>query len=231
MTYRPHTLLSFGGRLFTEESWNCGLRIVLGDPEDSTVSLQSYETWSAENLDDIAADVAAWFTSSGAKISSAARLDWVKLNAINADGRYVSESETNIFEWAAGDAPAGTVSPAEAQVTMVVSLLTNATRGRASRGRFYPPTGEMGVSPTTGRVSATLCQQMADAAKVLLDNIANEPGIDLSAPRVVVASDLGSPGPARSVQRVAVGNVPDTQRRRRSSLPEAYSVSADIVIG
>lgn len=223
VTYAPHVLIAFGGRLFGTEVWSCSLRMTL-----FTGTVGEYprlDTWSEENVEDIGTDVAAWFTRTGSAISSAARLDYVKVNPIGPDGRYWNQERTIERRWAAGDAPSGVNGPGLAQNTVVVSLLTDAQRGRASRGRFYPPTGALVSSASTGRISNTLTQQMADSAAVLIEGLNNQPGLDLEDPTVVVASDLGEPGPVRPVTSVAVGDVVDTQRRRRNQLPELYSVA------
>lgn len=230
MTYRPHLVLQFGGRLFNTEIWSCSLRMILGDPATTMISEAAMQTWAEENVADVADDVRAWFLRSDSLISNAARLDFVKLNTVDENGRYWSQEETVQFEWLAGDAPTGTVVAGEPQNTVCVSLLTDAARGRASRGRFYPPTGNFTPTAGTGKISGTLTQQMADSALLLLNDLANEPGVDLQSPRVVVASDLGSPGPMRNVTMLAVGDVIDTQRRRRNNLIEAYSNSAAVTI-
>lgn len=230
MTYRPHILLSFGGRFFASEQWANNLRIQLGPAASSVVSPENLQTWAEENIEDIAADVEAWFTRIESRISQAAKLDWLKLNAIGANGRYVSQEATNLFEWSNADAPSGTVTATYPQLTVAVSLLTDAARGRASRGRIYPPTGIMTLDNTTGRIADTNASDMAGSMLQLLNEIANEPGLDLSSPRVVVASELGSPGPMRDVTSVAVGNVVDTQRRRRNELVEIYQPAGPVVI-
>lgn len=230
MTYRPHIVLQFGGRLFSTEIWSCSLRMILGDPASTMISESAMQTWAQENVADVADDVRAWFLRPDTFSSNAARLDFVKLNTVNESGRYWSDEETVQFEWLAGDAPTGTVTAGEPQNTIVVSLLTDAARGRASRGRFYPPTGNFVPAVETGKISGLLTQRMADSALALINDLNNEPGVDLQSPRVVVASDLGSPGPMRNVTMVAVGDVIDTQRRRRNNLVEAYRNSAAVTI-
>lgn len=223
MTYVPHLLLQFGGSLFSADQWSCSLRIALGG-EGSIVPVGTgiLNDWARENIDDLAADVAAWMADPESKNSTAARLEYVKCNAIAENGRYASQEETILVEFSGTDRPVGTRTQGPGQNTLCVSLLTSLSRGRASRGRFFPPTGAMNIDANTGKVSASDAAGVAVGAQTLLDAIANEPGIDLQSPRVVVASDLGSPGPVRSVTRVAVGDVLDTQRRRRESLDEVY---------
>jgi hypothetical protein len=230
VTYRPHLLLSFGGQFFGTEQWTNNLRMILGDPATTLISESAMDTWAVENIEDVAADLAAWVGRTDSRISAAARLDWVKLNVIDEDGRYWSDTETNRYDFPSGEQVSGATTETFPQVSVVLSLLTDAARGRGSRGRIYPPTGAMAMDPDTGRISSANVTAMANSALTLLNDLANEPGVDLQSPRVVVASELGTPGPMRNVTSVAVGNVADTQRRRRNALPEAYTAAGPVVI-
>ena len=231
MTFRPHLYLQFGGRFFSTEQWSCGLRMSLGEPgPQNLTSDETRRNWAIDNIDDVAQDVLDWFVEPSHANSSAARLDYVKLNPIGPDGRYAFDDETIEFRWADGEAQPGPRTPTFPQITCCVSLLTAAQRGRGSRGRFYPPTGLLDVSATTGRLNLGSVQTVLDGAQSLLDNLANQPGPDLQSPRVVVASDLGTPGPMRNVTAVAVGNVIDTQRRRRNELVEEYQQAVVTIV-
>lgn len=221
MTYAPHVLIAFGGRLFETEEWSCSLRMVL---QTGTVGeYPRLRTWAQDNVEDIASDIALWFGLADSRISSAARLDYVKCNPIGPDGRYFFEEETIEVRYTAAESIPGAVTPGPAQDSVVVSLLTDAQRGRAHRGRFYPPTGYIAPNAATGRLSSSDTTTMAESAATLINNLNDQPGLDLEDPTIVIASSLGTPGPVRPVTRVAVGNVVDTQRRRRKSLPEAYA--------
>nr|CRY96729.1 hypothetical protein [uncultured prokaryote] len=224
MTYRPHILLQFGGVLGANEQWSCNLRAMIGsyaaaEPAPGNAIEGLWNSFLDSNIEDMYQDVFTWFTDSDARISNVARLDFLKANIINAQGRYMSQENTR--EWRPPTGPVGTVGPGPYQDTLVVSLLTDANRGRAHRGRIYPPTGQFVVAPS-GKITTELRDGVANAAQELLDNLNNQTGIDVNNFRVVVASDLGNPGPIRDVTQIAVGNVVDTQRRRRKSLVEDY---------
>lgn len=231
MTYRPHLLLQFGGRLFDTEEWSCSFRMLLGSP-DVTIGPTTgvMNAWARDNIEDMASDLAGWHEDPGTYNSTAARLDYVKCNAIAENGRYADDGNTILFEFGGTDAPQGTGQPGPPQASLCVSLLTGVSRGRASRGRIYPPTGAQNYNGSTGRVTGTATSGLVASTTTLLNNLANMPGPDLLSPRVVVASELGQPGPVRNVTRVAVGDVMDTQRRRRESLPETYTVGPNITI-
>lgn len=227
MTYLPHLRLQMGGQFFDSEIWSIGLRLAIGNgntpPSGPVISL--WQEWTRDNIADIADDCAAYVEASGSHFSNRAWLDYVKLNVVNEQGRYASEGETVEFRWADQDRPQGTLAPTWPQLSTCVSLLTAVTRGRASRGRFYVPTGAMGVDSGTGRMTQSDAQTMTLAAQTFVNALNNQPGIDVNNPRVVVASALGAPGPVRDVTAVAVGDVLDTQRRRRNDLPEVYTTA------
>lgn len=172
--------------------------------------------------DDPPADTAgpmlvSWFTSGAARISNLARLWTVKWNRIDSAGRYVRKDRTVLFELGQGNtAPAGAVASVQPpQLAIAHSLLTNATRGRAHRGRVYPPMQITGVD-NSGRISAGICSELANSMGGLIRDLNR----NLGGWQVVVAS--GIDGTIRPVTKVEVGNVVDTQRRRRGHLPETY---------
>lgn len=220
MTYTPHILVQFGGRLYDIEEWSCSLRMLIDG--QSILPDEDLIGWAATNLVDIKNDVAAWFTSAGAANSNKARLDFVKVNAIDDQGHYSDQGNTNAFFYTAGAAPTGINVGGFPQETMCVSLMTAKTRGRGHRGRFFPPTAAL-TPDSLGKVSSAIVTGMATAAATFLTNLNNQPGIDTSNPAVAVVSNLGDPGPANVVTHILVGNQMDTQRRRRENMPEAYT--------
>nr|CRY96715.1 hypothetical protein [uncultured prokaryote] len=235
MTYAPHALLRFGGRWFDTEEWSCSLRLITDDNSNTVAlwvaALTELEPGTPTELsEDIRGFVEAWFLRAGSGIANVARLDYVSLNAIGPDGLYADGGNPHTYEYAPGEAPTGPVAAtALPQVTICVSLRTAQTRGAGTHGRFYPPTTIQ--TSATGRVGSTVAEGMAASAATLLEDIGGIQEIALAGnPRVAVVSDIGSPGPARIVTRVLVGNVFDTQRRRRAQLEEVY-VTEPVVTG
>nr|CRY96727.1 hypothetical protein [uncultured prokaryote] len=224
MTYRPHIRLQAGGPLFGTEQWSINLNMRLGTDsgEPTGIILDAWESWTRDNVQDAYDDVAAYIQDPRAGWSSAAQLGYVKLNVIADNGRYRNPGETVAVYNETPSTIDGTLTPGPAQVALCISLLTDLQRGRASRGRFYVPCGAFAVDATTGRVSNPVLLDAVTAAQDFLNDLNDMPGLDVNNPRVVIASNLGSPGPANNVTAVAVGNVLDTQRRRRGDLPEAY---------
>jgi hypothetical protein len=220
MTYQPHALLKFGGRWFSTEEWSCGLRIITSD---DTNELDFWVDAAEVFLEDVVPMVAAWFIDTQSNISMKARLDYVALNAIGPEGLYADPGNPHEHVYTDAAAPTGSNgSYTWPQLTTCVSLRTAVARGRGTHGRVYTPTA---FAPgDTGRLSSTQRTDVANEFRDLLQDISTIESLPLAGfPRVAVVSKLGDPGPARIVTHVMVGDVLDTQRRRRNQLPEVYS--------
>lgn len=108
-----------------------------------------------------------------------------------------------------GDQETGVLPP---QVSVVVSLRT-ALATRAGRGRIYlPPFDVVTVAPTTGRVGSTSVATVVSSVEGFLGSLVDD---DLTP---VIYSRANRSG--QNITRFDVGNVFDTQRRRRDKLIE-----------
>lgn len=159
--------------------------------------------------------LSTWFQDSNTNINAGARLDYIKFNEINTlTGKYANQVAA--FEHVLAPPLAGPGASVPGQLTLAVTLTTGLTRGRGHAGRFYPPSGHGSSVPSTdGRVSIGAAQSHGITAKALINSINA-----INAGKVVVLSVLDQK--VVEVTGVAVGRVVDTQRRRRSSLPEDY---------
>ena len=198
--------LDFGGPLYAD-IWQCTLHMEgTGMPTADAA------------LDDLVKDLSTWMAAS--RSANTASLAWVKFNEIDpVSRRYKSATETyeRILTTPVRGGVEGAGMP---QQTLCVSLLTGAKRGLASRGRFYPPAtiASLGADGTVNPNSVT---GVATAARTLITNLNNWPGTDTPLGGQVVV--LGGNGTTRPVTAVSVGNVMDTQRRRRNKLRESYT--------
>lgn len=116
--------------------------------------------------------------------------------------------------------PSGANQPP--QSAAVISLRTD-TPGASGRGRLYWPAMGAALDSTNGRLSSSqLASFLTDSKNYLL-------GIrsDLAAAFPAIGFDLAvrsrTTKTTPHVTRLQVGNVVDTQRRRRDNLPESYS--------
>lgn len=201
--------LDFGGPLYAD-IWQCTLHMEgAGMPTADAA------------LDDLVKDLSTWMVAS--QSASSAALAWVKFNEIDpVSRRYKSATETyeRILTTPVRGSVEGNGMP---QQTLCVSLLTGAKRGLASRGRFYPPATVLSLG-SDGTVSNTGVNLVAQAARTLINSLNNWPGTDTPLGGQVVV--LGGNGTTRNVTAVSVGNVMDTQRRRRNKLRESYTTIA-----
>lgn len=205
----PHIYVQWGGKLPGNEQWSCGFRMrkKTAGVVDSGAGL----------LVGVSAALATFHTSAGACISSAAKLSYVKVNAVGINGRYV-ENNTNQAIYA--DTP-GAVTGQQYfphQIALVVSLLTGFTRGTAHRGRFYLPLPAISLG-SDGLMSTSAQATIDTAAETLRTNV-NAVNADYE--MAVFSRKDNAPG-NRRVTSMSVGRVLDTQRRRRRALVEAYS--------
>jgi hypothetical protein len=209
--YSEHVLLRWGGTL-GDDTWSCGLRLAGNTPG-------SDQSWAQGSLEDMAEVVRLFHTDSGARINALAKLAWVKLNAIDNRGHYASGEETNLFEFepSLGSGFGSRVAP---QLAVAVTLRTDKRRGYAHAGRIYLPTNMTDVD-TTGHMDVSNPAAIATATKTFFEGIANV-GAALGA-RYEVHVFSGHAGEHERVTRIEVGNVIDTQQRRRRQIDEVYT--------
>lgn len=213
MPYRPHTRFTFSGAVIPGEVWSCTLNFgsdVVGEVADPD-SLPAAATFAAARWKVLHEGITA--------MSFATSFTQVAVRNINAEGQTTAQAFAGPL-----DATVGNSSPAlPPQCCVVVSLQTDEP-GPRGRGRFYLPL--IGGTVTNGaRLAPLVRDDVVQEAKTLIDSV----GSNLSAVgggpfRPVVASQVGN-GFNYRVNRIRVGDVIDTQRRRRDGLTEAYAVA------
>lgn len=112
------------------------------------------------------------------------------------------------------------------QDSLVFSLRTS-TPGARGRGRMYWPAIGAALGPDFKLTSPT-ATSVALAAATLADLVGDQINAEWSANSIVVTTELAvrstTDHASRKVERIQVGDVLDTQRRRRDNLPETYVV-------
>lgn len=210
MAFIPHYRLVIGGRWYEDDEWSVSLRF-------ATLPTSGASVVVAENCIDAMVVPTLEYFESGA-FSAAAELDYIKFNAIDTDGRYVGDSTIQRdLTTEAATASGATTFP---QVALVVSTRTEADRGRGSRGRWFTPGAP--IATGNGHLTNVQCISAAAWATNWVDALNVITSTEQATLRAAVVSNLGAPGPARHITRIEVGDVVDTQRRRRSELPETY---------
>lgn len=219
MAYPDHYLMSYGGTLCEGlETWSNNIRF--WRPTSGPLVFDYGAV-----LTDLAADIRTLAGNTASLWLGDTKCTWVKFNRIDDQGRYESDTESNTRFLSGADVIAGTVgSPYPApQVTMAITFRTANERGPASKGRIFIPR-PAAVIDVQGKVQSSQVTGLAGAYKTFIQNLGNWPGLDLNTLAPSVVSKVGT-GKGAWITRVEVGNVADTQRRRRAQLVETRSSS------
>lgn len=168
----------------------------------------------------------AWLNQT--TISSLAQLRSLLVYPIGSDGRvvpappYAAGSPARLDITSSYPDGGGSSQVMPLQISVVASHRT-AQVGRRGRGRSFVPAiaSSGGVFNSSGRLSPTSAGIVRDAQVDLLEALKRTSGAPFVIPAVI-----GSPWTDYAlINEVRVGNVFDTQRRRRRSLEEAWVTS------
>jgi hypothetical protein len=176
------------------------------------------------------------FTATAAQVKTAADANigalWTGIRDVIHSTVNVSERELQTYDTSTGllqdvislNLPASTAGTLAGnalppQLASVVSL-RSATPGPKGRGRFYLPIGSTSILAADGLIPLVTRQDVIDNFKTYFNAVSAATGT----PALVVWSRVH--GVMAPVTRIQMGSVWDTQRRRRSSLPESrYTVT------
>ena len=224
-TYREGFIkLTFGGQLAQgQDEWNCGINLTAQN--DALIPIggvnleRAYDLYVEEMKDDIVTIFSAYISDVTMQIPRGATLDYVKLALIGTDGKYVKEAA--VFEVI--DVFGGVANAYIPQVSLVMTLQSEKFRDPGKYNRFYLPT----IAPQSSNAyRPNNTQRMAERTADLLSVLTREMSPFNNAVKVVPAAVTSSDKldePYREIKYVKVGNVYDTQRRRRNKIGETYS--------
>lgn len=209
---------SFGGA----EEWSTGF--YMGN-ESADADLPNQQL-----ADDIRTAWATFFTTAGVNVSTAWTSTLVKVSSFGTDGKSnAADTVFSSFTTLTKGANAQLFPP---QIALVATMSSTIARGVGSKGRMYLP-GITATLDATGHISTTQSTAVATALKTFLDAC----NASTATNNVVVLASHGSinkdgtpkvGGRApiiKAVNTVKVGNVYDTQRRRRNGLAEVYQTA------
>lgn len=222
----PHLYVTWGGPAYNDqESWQTGVRFAPIPDGPWSIDFDGPQQ-IAEALQD---PLEAWWTGGTVPFSVAATLGWVKVAQVGPDGRYVPvEGNPGIAEWTPPTPGPSSGVPAP-QLSIAVTLDSGSRLGRARTGRSYLPPANINISGTTGLITENGANACRDTFATLLAAMRDEINtvVVTGILQPAIMSEIGQ-GQTRQVQSVRVGRVIDTQRRRRSSIPELYSPNVPI---
>jgi len=167
----------------------------------------------------VLARMATLMATASIKWAQYSRLNYVRIAAVEPTG--LEFDPAKLFE---DTTPAaGTAGDVPAQASIVLSTRSGTTTGGANFGRMYLPHSawaQLASSPfgDTADVSAfaTAAQTFVSGVTSDLDAVVTQ-----SVLPTIMTQIVG--GTSKRINQIALGNVTDTQRRRRNQLPETYA--------
>lgn len=190
--------ITLSGRLSGAETFATTVWTANGDPSNYTVG-------SAAQLV-AAASFQSMITVWKSLLNTGSAYQTLTLRAYGAPGQGSQLTSTAPINGAVGTGD----TPVPNQICRVASLYT-ATANRRGRGRMYFPSNGVGVVANDGRLAL---------GTNFIDTLAAWLGVI----DAVVVSESDSV--ARPVTSLRIGDVPDTQRRRRDGMVEQYQQKA-----
>jgi hypothetical protein len=220
MVYPTHsTYLTWGGYIGegSEDSWQVGVHLAPTAP--STAAFMPSPT----QLGTLAEGALRTFhTSDNAQASHLVKLNWAKAAPLDFNGHYSGEAVTYNLATPMPGHYEGDQRSAP-QVACAITLWSGQRLGHANYGRLYYPMWSATLSEY-GYVIDSHAGLMADQAKILIDGINSWADSIFTATDVAVTilSKVGL-GAMKRPSAIRIGNVKDTQQRRRRQLREAYT--------
>lgn len=143
---------------------------------------------------------------------------YCKIAAIDTAGHYVAEP---VIVSATSPGISTTGNPL--QITPVLSLGSGQSLGYANRGRMYLPHMYPTIQASGYSYSSSVQSSILAAATTFFGSVNTALGsvTGFTQCRVVIASKRGT-GSTKRASVLRVGNLPDTQRRRRNRTAETY---------
>lgn len=216
MTYASqHLAYTFEGDLPGSELWTITLRTVAAvgdDSECAAMALQANEAFTT-----------FWNATGGIHAFNPAGVTFRKVTcrSVSAAGVTVAQGESSLITPSPGIASS---QGAPNQSALVVTLVT-ARPGRTGRGRVYLPFLSPIFQAGTDRIADTGRDAVCFSFSAFITTMnLNDDGGTFGPFDIAVQStvNMAAPPPVTSVR---VGNVVDTQRRRRNKVVEQYQTS------
>lgn len=221
MAYRHKVVrcTAFGTCYDGAEEWSTGF--FMGNPTDDALA----PTQASANY--FLAQWTTFFTNVTSGISSRYKTVGVRTALLNTDGK--TDLNANFYAYPtvpfAGTGGSQNIHP---QLTLVASLQARPDAGLGAKGRMFLPGVAHSIS-TNAKLTTTDTDKVALNLKTLFDAMNASTDIWGNVINASRGRALGVGGDMpvnRNVEDVLVGNVYDTQRRRRNQLQEQYSTQA-----
>lgn len=227
VTYNePFIKLTFGGQLAAgQDEWNCGINLSISNdailPITGTDALEAFEGYGDAINDEVVSDFTNYIEHTNMDIPTGATLDYIKIALIGEDGFYMTGPRIWEVVDVTGNSPRAYIP----QVSLVMTLQSDKFRDPGKYSRFYLPTS---VPSGNGTYRPQNTSDKANITAALLYTLDKEittlARTQRVRPAAVTSSDKFE-GNYRPIRFVKVGNVYDTQRRRRNKIGETYATT------
>ena len=209
---KPFIKVTFGGTLADgNDIWSCGFHVANYATGTPSSMLSYFDTNKAA----LATSISDFYVDGRSRTPRGAEMEWVKFALVDTDGKYLDDPIL-VEEFSQG----GLGLPYVPQVSCVVSMVSNKFRDPGKYSRFYLPTiapsGITGYKMTSSETTGVLnsAKDFLTDFNSILDN--PDPGLTL----LISAVSKSGSGVQSPITKVRVGEVLDTQRRRRNAIPE-----------
>lgn len=174
-------------------------------------------------LGDVATAWIAFLGTAGVICPSWSRFVAIKGAPLGVNGKYLAEPDV-VAQFTTGTSTVKVVP----QETAVISLMSRQSLGDANRGRMYLP--HITGTSASGQFRIQNVSAVSAAMKTFLQavNTASSTVTGASGSRVCIMSAKGT-GTTKKVMDIRMGDLVDTQRRRRNRIAENYTTQTIIV--
>ena len=222
---RDFIKLTFGGRIGDlNDEWVCGINLRM--VKDRLIApwtdySRIFKKYGEQNEELFKTLFSNYVSNKDMNVPSGATLDEVKIAHIGQDGNYQQDP----IVWEIDGVTGYATNPYAPQIACVMTMSSDKRKDPGKNNRFYLPytsTGGSGfrVQNTKAKADATanLLKALTQPVQLL------EAGFVVEPAAVSTSSKTGD-GEFLPITQVKVGNVQDTQRRRRNKLVESYAVT------
>ena len=231
MGYQTHRLLTFGGTAWADaEEWQCGIRFDNHEsdgPSENRDIAEAIGNYLTSQMIQTLGAGAAPTEFNGLGMGPTHRLSWVRFNKINSNGKYDDPDNPVTVDLQPVQGGQEGILKFPPQVAAAISWTTAKKRPPGAFGRIFLPVSNLNIE-ADGRLNGGQRNLLANAwawhLRVLMQIVSND-RINDSWP--IIASKVGD-GSNTRITGVRVGDVLDTQRRRRNQLREAYSETVTV---
>lgn len=218
--------MTFGGTLAAgQDEWNCGINLAASEPGSPSspgfLNTAAFDSYVEQISPDITTIMSRFFSDPIMTIQANIKLDYVKFALINKLGEY--EKEPAIFELGSvggNDTSSGYIP----QISQVITLQSDKWRDPGKYNRFYLP---ISAPRTANQYKITNTAERAERVAFLLEALRRAVtvgGVTKAVLPCAVSSSTRETEDYRPITIVKVGDVYDTQRRRRNKISENYGL-------